>query len=775
MPRKWMNSFTASLLLTAVSLYLYSLDLPFFRLLELKAYDVKMTARGARAVGGQRDAGPNGLGFDGEQADRKATRAEPVASGRLPGQVAIVAIDEKSLAKEGRWPWPRAVMAGLLDRIALSGAAVVGFDIFFPERETSVPIDALRRVFVENAPATVRREDLPRLLEGAADGDRRLAEAIERSQRSVLAYFVYPETDKAGSSAETMGDTHFELLDFSQYSIVQRSDSPAQPAPLRPMVAVGMSLPEFMRAANAAGFASFIPGPDGVIRWVPMALRFKDAIFPPLSLQMIQQATRLPLAARIVPYGVDQIKAGDLAVPVAENGDYLVNFYGPAYTFRHYPATDVLSGKIGAAELKDKFVLIGATAAGTHDMHTTPFGPLYPGVEVHATVIENLFQGDFLKRPEWFRVLDLAMIVGSGLALGAAALFLRALTLALVLVLFVLGYLYADYRLFARMGFWVNTVYPLFTQILVFTGLAVYRFAFEEREKRFIKQAFGQYLAPAVVERLVNNPSLLKLGGEKKVMTAFFSDVAGFSTISEKLSPERLVELLNVYLTEMTDIIVAYEGTVDKFEGDAIIAFFGAPVPRADHARRACWVSLDMQNRLTALRERWRSEGKHELFARIGLNTGPMVVGNMGSKTRMDYTMMGDSVNLASRLEGVNKQYGTYIMISEFTYEQARDFIEVRELDLIRVVGKKEPIRIYEVLGRKGEISGPMRNALPIFARGLQHYRRMEWAAAMACFEKVLEIHEKDGPALTFFQRCMLFKENPPPDGWDGIFTMTSK
>ena len=242
-----------------------------------------------------------------------------------------------------------------------------------------------------------------------------------------------------------------------------------------------------------------------------------------------------------------------------------------------------------------------------------------------------------------------------------------------------------------------------------------------ERKRNYIQVAISQDPAPAIVEQVPNDPSLLKMGGERKVLTAFFSDVAGFSTISEKLSPEELVELLNHYLTEMTDITLKYEGTVDKFGGDAIIAFFGAPVPFEDHARRACLVSIEMQKRLEELRAEWRKEGKHELFVRIGLNTGPMVVGNMGSKNRMDYTMMGDSVNLAARLEGVNKQYGTYTMISEFTYEQARDFIEVRELDRIRVVGKKEPVKIYELLGKKGEMDEKVREILPTFNDGLKY------------------------------------------------------
>ena len=436
---------------------------------------------------------------------------------------------------------------------------------------------------------------------------------------------------------------------------------------------------------------------------------------------------------------------------------------------------DVLSGKIGKAALENKVVLLGATAAGTYDLHVSPYGPLYPGVEVHANVMENILQHDFLIRPEWLRILDIAMILGSGLFLGILSRFFRAYGMAFFLAGSVLCYLFADYYLLTVQGLWVNTVYPVLTQIFVYSGITLYKYAFEEGEKRFIKTAFGQFLSPVVVDQLVQNPSLLKLGGESKELTAFFSDVAGFSTISENLSPNELVELLNDYLTEMTDIILKYDGTVDKFEGDAIIAFFGAPVPYEDHALRACLVAIEMQQRLEEMRAEWKAQGKHELYMRIGMNTGEMVIGNMGSKTRMDYTMMGDSVNLTARLEGVNKEYKTETMISGSTYERVKGDIETRMLDTIRVVGRKEPEKIYEVLGRKGEMSPQIRAILPLFNQGLQFYSNREWKEALACFEKILQINENDGPSLTYRLRCIDYQFQAPPEDWNGIFDMTSK
>jgi len=259
------------------------------------------------------------------------------------------------------------------------------------------------------------------------------------------------------------------------------------------------------------------------------------------------------------------------------------------------------------------------------------------------------------------------------------------------------------------------------------------------------------------------------------VLTAFFSNLEGFSSISEQLTAGQLVDLLNEYLTEMTEIVMRYEGTVDKFEGDAIIAFFGAPIDFKDHATRTCFAALDMQKRLAQLRADWKKEERHELYMRIGINTGEVTVGNMGSRNRFDYTMIGDPVNVASRLEGVNKQYQTYTILSEFTYDLAKNDIEARELDSIRVVGKQEPVKIYEPLGRKGEMDESIRLILPHFREGLEHYINQRWEEGITCFENALNQYEDDGPSLTYFERCIMFQHHPPPSDWDGVFSMRTK
>jgi adenylate cyclase len=309
----------------------------------------------------------------------------------------------------------------------------------------------------------------------------------------------------------------------------------------------------------------------------------------------------------------------------------------------------------------------------------------------------------------------------------------------------------------------------------------------ETRQKKFIKGVFSQFLSPKVVKQLVDNPDLLKLGGNQNRLTAFFSDVAGFSGISEKLTPQQLVTLLNEYLTAMTDIILKHEGTIDKYEGDAIIAFWGAPINHPEHALQACRAAIEMQEKLVVMREKWKSQGGDELYVRMGINTGVVVVGNMGSTTRMDYTVMGDTVNLASRLEGVNKVYGTEITISNFTYEDVRDEFAVRELDLIRVVGKTEPVSIYELIGESKNIEDEEKKFHEFFSEALTAYRNREWDRAYELFQNVLEIKPDDGPAKTFIARCEQYqfankdgrrksdKEALPGPGWDGVYQMTSK
>ncbi|MFH1091587.1 MAG: adenylate/guanylate cyclase domain-containing protein, partial [Pseudomonadota bacterium] len=428
---------------------------------------------------------------------------------------------------------------------------------------------------------------------------------------------------------------------------------------------------------------------------------------------------------------------------------------------------------VSPESFKNKIVFIGAKAAALYDLRSTPLDKSLPGVEIHAAFLNSLMARDFLRQGSlfWRALLPALLFLCT---LSAALLTRSALTgafLSLALaVLYVLGVVYGF-----RHNVWLDLVSPVLGQGMVFILASLINYYGEGREKSAVRSAFSRYLSPAVVSDVLENPQMLSLGGSRRVMTCFFSDLAGFTTISEGLSPEDLVHLLNRYLSLMTKAIMDSGGTVDKYEGDAIMAFWGAPLIQEDHALRASLSALEQQKIVAAFRAEVMAEGLPEIRVRMGLNTGPMIVGNMGSEERFDYTVMGDSVNLASRLEGANKQYGTEIMISESTYQEVEGQVEVRELDLLRVKGKKEPIRVFELVAEKGGTPAKKAEVIARYNQGLSLYRDMDFSAAERSFLQALEIDPEDGPSKTYIERCRAYQQQPPPVDWDRVFTMTSK
>ncbi|MBT3308020.1 MAG: adenylate/guanylate cyclase domain-containing protein [Gammaproteobacteria bacterium] len=421
-----------------------------------------------------------------------------------------------------------------------------------------------------------------------------------------------------------------------------------------------------------------------------------------------------------------------------------------------------------------KIVVIGDTSEVSHDWFDTPVGMVY-GVEIIADAIHTMMRGTPLQpatQNQEFVVLMAVMIVMVMIS------FISTPSISFVLTaLLVTGYSYTVGKLYIDQGLVFSMSYVLTAAFLSYLVINLRHYLQERDQKGFVTAAFGQYLSPDVVDALVKDPSKMSLGGESREMTAFFSDVASFSTISEKLTPGELVGLLNEYLTAMCDIIAESGGTIDKFEGDAIIGFWGAPLEQPDHAVRACYSIIDQQKFLVPFRQEQIDKGwlPVEFTVRMGVNTGMMIVGNMGSSQRMDYTMMGDAVNLAARLEGANKFYKNHQMISQSTYEQAKDFIDTRELDTIRVVGKNEPVTVYDVIDRKNQTSGVMADVVPIYLQGLQKYKELDFVGAQQLFRKALTVLETDGPSITYVDRCQHFIDNPPADDWDRVWTHTEK
>ena len=445
-----------------------------------------------------------------------------------------------------------------------------------------------------------------------------------------------------------------------------------------------------------------------------------------------------------------------------------------------YPFTEYEGRIITPAEVDGKVLFYGLTADGTTDLSVTPFQGSYPMVGIYPNVLNTVLQERFIRSVSWW--LDWLIILALGILIALVVPRFKVLPGAALILGLVLLYVTLSFFAFTHMSTWLEMIGPLMTMVIGYLAQTIYGYVIKEKEKEFVQGAFGHYLSPAVVDQIMNNPDMInQLGGQERVMTAFFSDIASFSTISECLTPVEFVHFINDYLSEMCDIIEYYGGTIDKFEGDAIVAFFGAPVFYEDHAVRACMSCIDQQHKLVELRERWQgdsslpdslqelrqrweSQGRTFAQVRIGITAGPMVVGNMGSKSRTDYTMMGDTVNLAARFESGQKIYGTNIMVNGEIYEQVSDLVEARKLDLIQVMGKEEPVIAYEILDRKGDLHPQMQELLEVYIEGMAAYEAYNFDVAQGLFEKALKIKPQDGPSALYADRCEEYSVHPPAD-----------
>jgi len=589
-----------------------------------------------------------------------------------------------------------------------------------------------------------------------------------------LGYFFHTSMKDVEFLTEEYINASGSLIGGSMYSMVREKGHEGDYNLITAYAPVP-SIKAIAESGENCGYFNAFPDPDGVIRWSPLVIKFQDNFYYSLPIALLMQYLDYPMIVlNLAEFGVDGVMLGDLRIPTDEIGRLLINYLGPAKTFPHYSISDIIAGRLSPELIKGKIVIVGATATGIYDLRVTPFSPVYPGVELHATVVENILQGNFLEQSAWTTFIDICGIIVFGMIIGIAIPRLKALQGILLVMVLLGGFVAGNTLIFAKYNTWLNMVYPVLTMMTIYLVITVYRYFTEEREKKKIRGAFQYYLTASVINELLKDPTKLKLGGDKKDLTVMFSDIRGFTTISEKLTPEELVHLLNEYLTAMTDIVFKYEGLLDKYIGDAIMAVFGAPVDQPDHALRSCRTALEMMATLKGLQQKWAAEGRPFVDIGVGINSGDMVVGNMGSNMRFDYTVMGDNVNLSSRLEGINKEYGTHIVISEFTYEVVKEEVFCRELDAVRVKGKKLPVKIYELICERKD-AAEHEEYIGRFHAGLAHYKAARWDEGIAAFKSVLEIRPDDPPAKLYIQRCQDLKENPPEGEWDGVFTMTRK
>ena len=712
-------------------------------------------------------------------------------------RIVIVGIDEKAIREIGSYPLPRRSYAALVRKLKEDGAKVVAFDMTFPTPASSESLDMLSRLRKDlgtKAGVPVQKE--LEALQQQSDFDAQFADALRKAGNVVLGH-QFLDADRAASSDSKLADAYFNIIWAKAFPQVLKAKSGKQDFDLgKAWVQAGgvvdqgveANIPQLAEAAASYGFFNTIPDVDGTLRRALFMIRYQDQdfYFPSLDLQTLQQYENIPdqqIAAYMSANGLERIQFGPHEIRTWGNGTALINYVGPFHSYPHYSMADVLSGSLPAGTFRDKIVFVGATALGAGDLRNTPFqkqGAGYPGVEVHANILDNLLHSNephrtFLVRGFREELVDLGIIVlfgaGLGFWFGRCRPLVATATGIIVLGLF-MAFVYAS---FVYWGRWFSFVVPVATLVISYVSSTSFRVIFEEGEKRRIRKSFSQYLSPGVIELIEKDPQkYIRPGGENKDLTIMFSDIRDFTRLSEGMGPDELVRLLNEYLGAMTDILFQHFGTLDKYIGDAIMAFWGSPYPMEDHAYPACCCATEMVARLAELNREWTARGGREIAIGIGVNTGPVNVGNMGSAKRLAWTVMGDNVNLASRLEGMTKEYRVRIIISENTYAQVKNQFVVREMDKIRVKGKQHPVTIYELMGPLSELH-QHEALLTTYNTALECYRTHDWREAAGKFGQLLFSYPQDGPTQVLLQRCVEFIDDPPEKDWDGVYVMKSK
>jgi adenylate cyclase len=694
--------------------------------------------------------------FDLYQAIRPRTPAEK--------PVAIVDIDEKSLRAIGQWPWPRTKLADLVNRLTQLGAEVIAFDIIFPEPDRMSP--KLAAETFRGLDETTREK-----LSALPSNDEVLADAMRHS-RVVLGESALQSATPLGEPGPPMGiatmggDPKPFLLSY--------------PGLLH-------SIPILEHAAAGRGLVTIRNERDGIVRRVPLIMNVRGKILPAQAFEILRVATGAStILIRSSPAGVDSVAIPGFRVPTDSNGQLWIHF-APHDPSLYMSAADVLSGRASPEAIKGKLVLVGTSAIGLVDIKTTPIDAAEPGVEVQAQVLESMLSGAMLSSPDYATSLELVAAVLIGIGIIALAPALSPLVLLAFGVLIAAALVGTSWYEFAHERLLIDFTFPLFSSALIYLTLMFGNYVSEQSQRRRIRSAFGQYLSPTLVEQLAQSPEKLVLGGEERTMTIMFSDVRGFTTISEsyKRDPQGLTSLMNRFLTPLTNAIIDRKGTIDKYMGDAIMAFWNAPLNDASHEVNACAAALDMLARLDALNRDREDEARKSgttfipIHVGVGINTGSCVVGNMGSDLRFDYSVLGDSVNLASRLEGQCKTYGLPIVIGSATARAAKDNFAMLEIDYITVKGKKEPEVVYAILGREDvEKSDRFRRLREINMRVLACYRSRDWAGALAAIEEG-RVADTDGRFAAWFdlyvERIQAFRVTAPPDDWDGVYALQTK
>jgi adenylate cyclase len=688
-------------------------------------------------------------------------------------RIVILDIDEKSLKEEGRWPWSRDRLALLMDKLFDKyGVAIVGFDVVFAERDESSGIKVLQRLAQDQLRGDVQFKTALTRLQPQLEYDQLFADKI-RNRNVVLGYYLTSQTGASISGA--LPKPVFPAGSFQGRQIAFTSWN-----------GYGANLPELQQAAASAGHFNPLIDFDGEVRRVPMLVEYGGSYYESLSLAMVRtllgQSQVQPGFAegKTDNYaGLEwlELNAGgvNLKIPVDADVASFVPFRGKQGSFHYVSVADVLHDRVDISQLKDKIVLVGTTAPGLLDMRATPVAEVYPGVEVHANMISGILDQNLKEKPAYMLGAEVLWLLLIGISLTfllpqlspakamLASAFMFALTQGISLAAWHYG----------------NVLMPVANSLLMIALLFAldmsYGYFVESRTKRQITGLFGKYVPGELVDEMIKHPEqVVSMEGESREMSILFSDVRGFTSISEGLDPKELSLLMNEFLTPLSRVVYKHQGKVDKYMGDCIMAFWGAPLPDAQHARNALLAGIEMQATLKALQPHLKARGWPEIRVGVGINSGRVSVGNMGSDVRVAYTVMGDEVNLASRLEGITKQYGVDIVVGEHTRNAVTDFV-YRELDHVRVKGKDKPVAIYEPIGPVGEVGSELLDEIKLFHEMRRLYRRQDWDQAELQLMNLQRM--SPGTALydIYAERVAYFRKNPPAADWDGVFVFQTK
>lgn len=711
-------------------------------------------------------------------------RAAPREYDPEKSPVRIVDIDDESLARLGQWPWPRTVIAGMVDQLRNLGAAVIAFDVVFAEPDRTSPEEVLK-VWPKTRATVELAGDIAKI----PHHDDIFASAISRAR--VVTGFIL-----------TGGQT--ENLPTQKVGFGETGDDPRMF--LQRFSGAVVNLPALETVAAGNGVLNYEPDLDLVVRRLPMVLRMGDKLYPSL----VAESLRVALGQRGytikasgassewsfgIETGIAYVRIGNFpfdapnnfAIPTDARGQLVLRFT-PHEERRFIPVWRLFEPDFDRGEVDGNIILIGTSAAGLKDIRVTPVGVETPGVEIHAQAIEQILNKDYVFAPDWVPGVELAYLLVLGLLMILISHYLSAVWAALAGGVAATGAGASSWYAYVGPHVLIDPVFPTLMAFLIFLSETLLSYFRSERERRQVRGAFSRYMSPKLVEQLAEHPEQLKLGGETRDMTLLFSDIRGFTTISEQYDAEGLTSLINRYFTPMTEIILEQRGTIDKYMGDAIMAFWNAPLMDADHARHACAAALEMRERLTQLNIEWQAQAEaedrpfHPIRAGIGLNSGLCCVGNLGSELRFDYSVIGDDVNVASRLEGLSKFYGVDIVIGENTEEAAPGFATL-ELDLIRVVGKTRPVRVHTLLGPPDETKNEAFQALAVpHGEMIAAVRGQDWDAAVALIAECEKLAVAGGGPVSFDKLYGLYREriaacqaSPPGADWDGVFAAESK